>query len=414
MSAAPSPGSFLQNIWFRINPAVQYLPPADAEMVRQALAQPTFRAEFQIPVRMDSGKKHFFTGFRSQYRVLRPTKGGIRFHPEVHAEEVDALALGMLVKVNALDLPFGGAKGGVIVDPKTLSRGEREGVSRGYFRHLRDLVGPDMDVPAPDVGTGPFEMDCMANEDQHLHGQWRPAVITGKSVERGGIVGRGDATARGAFYLMMHDLEERGEDPKGKKVAIQGFGNAGEHFATLAASVEMVIVGISDSQGSVIDPHGIDVEEAVKLKKRNALSYTTNNPRDVLTLEGLDILAPAALENQIDAETAGRISAGQIFELANGPTMAEADRVFIERGVKVFPDALANAGGVTVSYFEWVQGKGGDTWELDRVHNELRRRMLRNYGQIAEIQKEHGIDLRTATYVHSLRRIAGSLNKLYG
>lgn len=403
---------FLADVWNRINPALGFLSPGDSDLVRRALAAPTMSMKFQIPVTRDDGSVTFYQGFRVQVRPIRPTKGGIRWHPAVNEDMVTALALEMAEKVAVVDLPYGGGKGGITVDPKTLQPGEKERLARGFVRRLRDLIGPDQDVPAPDVGTGPQEMDWMANEDMILRGEWRPAVITGKSVARGGILGRDDATARGGFYLLRHDLQQGGIPIEGVRVAIQGFGNAGTHFARLAVEAGMKVVAISDSTGSVLNADGLDVPEMIRLKREGRLPYTCEDTKASLTADA-QVIVPAAFEGQITPEVASQIQAKYSVELANGPTVAEADEILLRQGVRVYPDILANAGGVTVSYFEWLQGRSGEDWEVDRVHEALERRILRSFDDILEIARQRDCNLRMAAHVLAARRIAERLRGLY-
>lgn len=385
------------------------------------LRSPRQFIEVSIPVRMDDGSLRMFTGYRCKFDDTRgPAKGGIRFHQDVTPEEVKALAFWMTFKCACVGLPFGGGKGGVIVDPRHMSTAELERLSRGYMRAIAFAVGVDVDVPAPDVNTGPLIMAWMADEYAAVTGKREPGVITGKPVAVGGSLGRDDATARGGYYILK-ELEQRlGLKPvaRSRRVVIQGFGNAGENMARLCEEDGGYrVVGVSDHTGGRFNADGIDIARmaAHKAKTGGLLSAGDCNGgtkeisnADLLELE-CDVLVPAAIESVITAQNAGKVGADAILELANGPCTPEADVVLKGRGVRVIPDILANAGGVTVSYFEWTQNKQGYYWPLARVHEELRQKMGAEFAAVYELSETKKIDMRTAAYAHALRRLAPAL-----
>lgn len=385
----------------------------------QRLRQPKLFLEFSIPVRMDDGSLRIFTGYRCRYDDTRgPAKGGIRFHLDVDPNEVKALAFWMTFKCACVGLPFGGGKGGVIVDPHTLSTAELERLSRGYMRAVAFAVGTDVDVPAPDVNTGPLIMAWMADEYAIVTGRRDPGVITGKPVAVGGSLGRDDATARGGYYILK-ELEKKLGWTAGKRtLVIQGFGNAGENMARLAAEDgSYKVLAVSDHMGGLYNPDGLDVRELMEHKHRTrhlkpakdckpGTRQVTN--AELLELE-CDVLVPAAIENVLTGANAAKVRAKAILELANGPCTPEADAILRSKGVVVVPDILANAGGVTVSYFEWTQNKSGFYWDLPRVHEELRKKMTSEFAEIFAYAQAKGVDMRTAAYAHALHRLAPAL-----
>jgi glutamate dehydrogenase (NADP+) len=314
-----------------------------------------------------------------------------------------------------MNLPYGGGKGAVQVDPRTLSKAELERLSRSYIQAFAGILGPDRDIPAPDVYTNSMIMGWMADEYSQIVGQSSPAVITGKPIALGGSLGRGDATARGGYYLVRHLASELGLAGV-NRVAVQGFGNAGQHFARLLAAEGHRIVAVSDSSGAVYSAHGLNLDLLFAAKAEN-LSVTSTAgqaghevlPGDDLVTVDCDILVPAALENMITGHNAANVRAKLILELANGPVTAEADAILASKGAVVLPDILANAGGVTVSYFEWVQNKQGYYWTLEEIHARLRSIMEREGRAIWEISKERKITVRTAAYVHALSRLAEAI-----
>jgi glutamate dehydrogenase (NADP+) len=365
-------------------------------------------------VRMDDGSRKAFKAWRCRYDDTRgPTKGGIRYHPAVNLDEVMTLAFWMTFKCAVANLPYGGGKGGVAVDAKALSRRELERLSRAYVQAFARFIGPDRDIPAPDMYTNGIVMAWMADEYAVMTDHPNPAVITGKPVELGGSVGRDDATGRGGYYVLRHLEKDLGVSPGKSRIAVQGFGNAASHVAQLLHADGYKIVAVSDSQSAVYDADGLDpiaVAEHKRKTGRVAGAPTARKRREITNAELLecdcDVLIPAAMESQIVLENAERIQAPIVLELANGPTTPAADAVLRRMGKKVIPDILANAGGVTVSYFEWVQNKAGYYWKLDEVQRRLREIMEPEARRVWDLHLEKGIDLRTAAYVHALERIA--------
>ena len=370
----------------------------------------------RLMIRMDDGSRKSFLAWRCRYDDTRgPTKGGIRYHPDASADEVETLAFWMTFKCAVMNLPYGGGKGAVQVDPRTLSKSELERLSRAYIQAFARIIGPDRDIPAPDVYTNSMIMGWMADEYAQIVGRAEPAVITGKPIALGGSLGRGDATARGGYYLVRH-LAQRLGLGDGLRIAIQGFGNAGQHIASLLANDGHKIVAVSDSTGAVGSADGLDVEHLLRTKNAgHSVATTAGHERhQVLSADDLvkvdcDILVPAALENMIDAANAGSVSAKIILELANGPVTPEADEILKAQGVTVLPDILANAGGVTVSYFEWVQNRQGYYWTLQEIHDRLKAIMEREGQAIWDIAQAKDVTMRTAAYVHALGRIAEAI-----
>ena len=370
----------------------------------------------RLMIRMDDGSRKSFLAWRCRYDDTRgPTKGGIRYHPDTSADEVETLAFWMTFKCAVMNLPYGGGKGAVQVDPRTLSKSELERLSRAYIQAFARIIGPDRDIPAPDVYTNSMIMGWMADEYAQIVGRAEPAVITGKPIALGGSLGRGDATARGGYYLVRH-LAQRLGLGDGLRIAIQGFGNAGQHIASLLANDGHKIVAVSDSTGAVGSADGLDVEHLLRTKNAgHSVATTAGHERhQVLSADDLvkvdcDILVPAALENMIDAANAGSVSAKIILELANGPVTPEADEILKAQGVTVLPDILANAGGVTVSYFEWVQNRQGYYWTLQEIHDRLKAIMEREGQAIWDIAQARDVTMRTAAYVHALGRIAEAI-----
>jgi glutamate dehydrogenase (NADP+) len=388
-----------------------------------ALRQPKAMLTASLPVRMDSGDTRWFTAYRCRYNdALGPSKGGIRYHPGVTQEEVCALALWMTLKCAVLGLPYGGAKGGVIVDPKALSPMELERLSRAYMRAVADFVGPETDVPAPDVYTNARIMGWMADEYETIHRRKAPGVITGKPIALGGSLGREEATGRGAWLVIRRFAERTGLDPRRARVAIQGFGNAGYHVARLLDQDGYRIVAVSDSKGGIHSEDGFDVESLhrVKQEKRKLeavycqeglcelVEHDEISNEELLALD-VDLLIPAALENVISEANADRVRARAIVEVANGPVAGGADEILARRGITVLPDVLVNAGGVTVSYFEWVQNRQGDAWTLERVRGRLEEAMNRAFDATWELVEKEGRTPRSAAYAVALRRIAEAI-----
>lgn len=374
------------------------------------LSSPERTVMASLPVRMDDGSLRIFQAYRVQYNSARgPYKGGIRFHPQVDLDEVKALAFWMTIKCSVVGIPMGGGKGGVIVDPKALSITEIERLSRAWIRAFRAVIGPEKDVPAPDVYTTPQIMAWMADEFGQLEGKPSLAVVTGKPLEYGGSKGRGTSTAVGGFYVLTEAIKEKDLEPKKTKVAIQGFGNAGATMAHLLYEAGYKVVALADSKSIVYNDKGIDVEEADKYKKaKGSLAGLADTKeisiQDFFALD-VDVLIPAALENQINKDNADAIKAKIVLELANGPTTPEADEIMYAKGILLVPDVLANAGGVTVSYFEWLQNISNDYWSEEEVDAELRERMIPSFQAILQTAKDNKTDLRTAAFMLSLKRI---------
>ena len=388
----------------------------------EILRYPASSHATSIPVRMDDGRLRTFDAYRVHHDTTRgPTKGGIRFHPHVTQEEVTSLAAGMTLKCAALNLPFGGAKGGVVVDPKTLSLMELERLSRAYISSIADVIGPDVDVPAPDVYTNEMVMGWMADEHRRITRRHQPAVITGKPLAMGGIHGRSTATADGAFHV----LEALAGDlalPAEPTVAVQGFGNAGMRLARILHDEGWKVVALADSRGAVHDPAGLDVPAIADYKERTRrLAYcegsvcdpdaATFDPDELPALD-VDVLVPAALGGSITAEVAQRVTARVVLEVANGPVTAEADAVLDSGGVVVVPDILASAGGVTVSSFEWSQNRAGLAWSPAAVADRLADVMTTETEHVRSLSDELDVPLRTAAYTHALRRLGAAVDAL--
>jgi glutamate dehydrogenase (NAD(P)+) len=366
----------------------------------------------RIPVRMDNGSVRVFPGFRVQYNNARgPCKGGIRFHPEETVDTVRALAAWMTWKTAVVDLPLGGGKGGVICNPKEMSARELERVSRGYIRALGHYIGPDVDVPAPDVYTTPQVMAWMLDEYEKIVGRSAPGVITGKPLPLGGSAGRGDATARGGMYCTREAGKALGIDLKGAPAAIQGYGNAGQFAHALGEELlGLKVVAVSDSQGGIYNPNGLAAKDVMahKDKTGSVKGFAGAKPISNADLLELDVvvLFPAALENQITAANAGRIKAKVVAELANGPTTPEADAALHTNKVYVIPDFLCNAGGVTVSYFEQVQNAYNFYWDVAEVHQRLDRKMTTAFHAVHKMAQEHKVHNRLGAYLVSVHRVA--------
>lgn len=392
--------------------AAQVVPVAPAVLAR--LQHPKRELHVAVPVRMDDGTLKVFEGYRVQYDDTRgPTKGGIRFHPQTDISEVRALAFWMTFKCAVVGIPYGGAKGGITVDPKSLSSGELERLTRSYVDALGDFIGPDRDIPAPDVYTTPQIMGWIMDEFSKLQGHHAPGVVTGKPLSVGGSAGRGFATAQGGIYVLQALVEKRGWKPEQTRVVIQGFGNAGSYMMKLLQKLGFKVIAVSDSAGGIFKASGLDAEEVSAHKRNTKKVQGLAGAQDISNAELLEleceVLIPAALENQITAENAGRIKAQAVIELANGPTTPEADEVLRSAGVDVVPDILANAGGVTVSYFEWVQNLMNYYWTESEVLEKLKPIMLSSFEAVWEMAQRHKIDLRTAAYVVATGRIAEAM-----
>jgi len=378
----------------------------------EILKKPQRVIEVNFPVRMDSGKIEIFTGYRVQHNNARgPFKGGIRFHPNVTLDEVKALAMWMTWKCSIVNIPFGGAKGGVIVDPKSLTYRELERISREYIRSIAEFIGPDIDIPAPDVNTNPTIMSWMFDEYSKITGKQIPSIITGKPVEVFGSLVRNISTSLGGKYV-LDEIVDWLNLKKPLKVAIQGAGNVGGGLLKLlSADKNYKVVAISDSKGGILYEDGLN-EEVLKVKKEtgSVVNYKGNKITNEELLElDVDILVPAALENQITEKNADKIKAKVILELANGPTTPEADEILENNGVTVVPDILANAGGVTVSYFEWVQNREGYYWDENLIKSRLKEVMTKATRDVIRISKEKRLSLRKGAYILALKRVVSSL-----
>jgi len=382
------------------------------------LKHPSRQVIISIPFQLDNGDLEVFTGFRVQYSFARgPAKGGVRYHPRVSLDEVTALAFWMTWKCAVVDLPFGGAKGGIICDPTKLSLGEVERLTRRYAAEIIEIIGPDKDVPAPDVGTNPQTMAWIMDTVSMHHRAHTPGVVTGKPLCIGGSRGRVEATGRGVMLVTEAALEKMGKPLAGAKVVVQGFGNVGSISAKLLSERGAKVIGIGDQFTGLYNDQGIDIAAAIA-----HLSDPSNKRRSLEGLSGCkqisnaellelpcDILVPAALEDQVTADNAGKIKAFLIVEGANGPTTPEADRMLTEGGVTIIPDILANAGGVTVSYFEWAQDRMGYYWRENEVNERLRDVLRENFDAVWETAQMHKTSMRTAAYMVAIRRVIDSL-----
>lgn len=409
-----SDDTLLDRALTRLDEAASHLK-IDADVIEK-LKYPRETTKMRLMIRMDDGSRKSFLAWRCRYDDTRgPTKGGIRFHPESTIEEVETLAFWMTFKCAVMNLPYGGGKGAVRVDPRTLSKSELERLSRAYMQAFARVVGPDRDIPAPDVYTNAMIMGWMADEYSQIVGQLSPAVITGKPIALGGSLGRNDATARGGYYLVRHLAKELGLGA-GMRVAIQGFGNAGQYYAQLAGADGHRIVAVSDSTGAIRRADGLDVAKLIagKAAGRQVADLASELGAEVIAAEALigvdcDLLVPAALEDMITVDNAGSIKAKVLLELANGPVTPDADKLLEARGIIVLPDILANAGGVTVSYFEWVQNRQGYYWDVEEIHARLLRIMEREGRAVWDIARDRKTTVRTAAYVHALSRLATAI-----
>ncbi len=386
-----------------------HLDPGLAEVLRH----PRRELMVNFPVKMDDGSIQVFSGFRVQHNSGRgPTKGGIRYHPDVRIDEVRALAMWMTWKCAVVNIPYGGAKGAVICDPKKLSLRELENLTRRYLTEIAIIIGPDADIPAPDVGTNAQVMAWMMDTYSMHIGHSVPAVVTGKPLSCGGSEGRADATGRGVSVVVEAAAQHLAMDLKDARVAIQGFGNVGFNAARLLQELGCKIVAMSDSQGGVYDPAGIDPAALARHKQETGslegFRRTTKiSNQDLLTAD-CDILVPAALESQITMWNASRIKARILAEGANGPTTPEADQILHDKGVFVIPDILANAGGVTVSYFEWVQDLQSFFWTEDEINQKLRGIMMRSFKEVLDTATNYDVPMREAAYMVAVKRVAGA------
>ena len=370
----------------------------------------------KLTIKLDNGKKKSFMAFRSQHNDARgPFKGGIRFHPNVSEDEVKALSMWMTWKCAVVGLPYGGAKGGIVVNPKKLTKTELERLSKAYAEFISPHIGPWVDVPAPDVNTNEQIMAWMLDAYEKKTRQHSPAAFTGKPIALGGSLGRTEATGRGGVYVLQSYVKEKKLRPEKISIAIQGFGNVGFWFAKLAQEAGFKVVAISDSSGGIYTAKGLNLDKLAKAKKRyGSFAEATKKEKfkfisneDLLSLN-VDILVPAALEGAIDNKNANSIKAKVIIEMANGPVTPEAEKILLRKGIVVLPDILCNAGGVTVSYFEWVQNLHGYQWTERKVNSELKKKLNMAYKKVSAMAREKKISFRQATYLLAVKRVIGA------
>ncbi|MEA5511042.1 Glu/Leu/Phe/Val dehydrogenase [Crocosphaera sp. UHCC 0190] len=406
----------------RLEQALKYV--SISEDASERLKHPKTSLSVSIPVRMDDGSLRIFQGYRVRYDDTRgPGKGGVRYHPNVTMDEVQSLAFWMTFKCALLNLPFGGAKGGITLNPKELSKQELERLSRGYIEAIADFIGPDIDILAPDVYTNAMIMGWMMDQYSIIQRKISPGVVTGKPETMGGSQGRDTATGTGAFCVLQSILPKFDLIPEKTTVAVQGFGKAGAVIAELLAKVGYKIVAVSDSKGGIYAEKGLDILSIRQYKKEhrgiaaiycedtvcNIGEHQSITNEELLTLD-VDVLIPAALENQITDQNANDVKAKYIFEVANGPITSAADDILNKKGIYVFPDILVNAGGVTVSYFEWVQNRSGLYWTKTEVHERMKEKMVTEAEKVWSISQEFDVSMRTAAYIHALNRLGEALD----
>ncbi|SPC34648.1 Glu/Leu/Phe/Val family dehydrogenase [Candidatus Nitrosocaldus cavascurensis] len=386
------------------------------EGMHEVLRTPKRVLTVSIPVRMDDGRVKVFIGHRVQHNDARgPYKGGIRYHPQVTLDEVKALAMWMTWKCAIVDVPFGGGKGGIACDPKSMSEHELERLSRRYAYMISDIIGPYVDISAPDVYTGPREMAWIMDTYSALKGSISPGVITGKPLNIGGSKGRTEATGLGVAFCVREGAKKLNVDLKSARVVIQGFGNAGTYAAKFLKQMGASIIAVSDSKGGIFydGKDGLDVEALIEHKTRTGMVRGFRNAREITNKELLelecDILVPAAYENQITKDNAENIKAKMVAEAANGPTTPEADEILFKKGKLVVPDILANAGGVTVSYFEWVQNLTRDYWSYEKVHDMLEGKMVTAFNDVYRTAEEYKVDMRKGSMVLAVNRVVDAI-----
>ncbi|SDN37978.1 Glu/Leu/Phe/Val family dehydrogenase [Alkalicoccus daliensis] len=381
-----------------------------SEQVYELLKEPLRMMTVRIPVKMDDGSTKIFTGFRAQHNdAVGPTKGGVRFHPHVTETEVKALSIWMSLKAGIVNLPYGGGKGGIVCDPRNMSFPEVERLSRGYVRAISQIVGPTKDIPAPDVQTNSQIMAWMMDEYSRMKEFDSPGFITGKPLVLGGSHGRESATAKGVTISIKEAAKRKGISLAGAKIVIQGFGNAGSFLAKFMHDAGANVVGISDVQGALYDPDGLDIDYL--LDRRDSFGTVSNLFKNTITNEELleqecDILVPAAIENQITERNAHKIKANIVVEAANGPTTMKATEILYDRGILLVPDVLASSGGVTVSYFEWVQNNQGFYWEEEEVEEKLEKVMVQAFDNVYRVAQMRNVDMRLAAYMVGVRKMA--------
>lgn len=376
----------------------------------ELLKEPIRMLTVRVPVKMDDGSIKVFTGFRAQHNdSVGPTKGGVRYHPSVTEEEVKAMSLWMTIKCGIVNLPYGGGKGGIVCDPRTMSMGEIERLSREYVRAISQIVGPTKDIPAPDVFTNSQIMAWMMDEYSRLRENDSPGFITGKPIVLGGSQGREKATAQGVTICIEEAAKKRGLKLEDARIVIQGFGNAGSFLSKFLYDAGAKIVGISDAYGALHDPEGLDIDYL--LDRRDSFGTVTTLFENTISNKELfeidcDIIVPAAVANQITAENAPNIKASIVVEAANGPTTEEATRILTDRGILLVPDVLASAGGVTVSYFEWVQNNQGYYWKEEEVNTRLREKLVQAFDNVYNLHNSRRVNMRLAAYMLGLRNVA--------
>jgi glutamate dehydrogenase (NADP+) len=414
--------SLLADANVRLQSALKHV--SISEDAIERLKYPKASLTVAIPVRMDDGSLKIFQGYRVRYDDTRgPGKGGVRYHPAVSLDEVQSLAFWMTFKCALLNLPFGGAKGGITVNPKELSKAELERLSRGYIEAIADFIGTDVDILAPDVYTNEMIMGWMMDQYSIIQRRISLGVVTGKPITMGGSLGRDTATATGAFHVIQTILSKYQQLPQNTTVAVQGFGNAGAQIAELLFDAGYKIVAVSDSQGGIYAKEGLDIPSIRKYKQDNRaikgvycqdtvcniVKHDVISNAELLTLE-VDVLIPAALEKQITTENAPYIQAKYIFEVANGPITSSADTILENNEIIVFPDILVNAGGVTVSYLEWVQNRNGLYWSLEEIQKQLKTKMIEETETVWKIAQEKQVSSRTAAYIHALNRLNDAIS----
>ncbi|PYZ94484.1 glutamate dehydrogenase [Salipaludibacillus keqinensis] len=407
-SKAKSKQDVLQSTQTVIHKALGKLGYSDE--VYELLKEPLRMMTVRIPVKMDDGSTKIFTGYRAQHNdAVGPTKGGVRFHPNVSETEVKALSIWMSLKAGIVDLPYGGGKGGIVCDPREMSFPEIERLSRGYVRAISQIVGPTKDIPAPDVFTNSQIMAWMMDEYSRMKEFDSPGFITGKPLVLGGSHGRESATAKGVTICIREAAKKKGINLEGARIVIQGFGNAGSFLAKFMFDAGAKVVGISDVYGGLHDPEGLDIDYL--LDRRDSFGTVSKLFKDTISNEELlelecDILVPAAIENQITEHNCDKVKAGIIVEAANGPTTIEATKMLSDRGVLLVPDVLASAGGVTVSYFEWVQNNQGFYWEEEEVEKKLEKVMVTAFDNVYRVATTRNVDMRLASYMVGVRKMA--------
>ncbi|MCQ3930490.1 MAG: glutamate dehydrogenase [Chloroflexi bacterium] len=409
-----APNEAYQTAMAQYDRAVSYLNLHDGLV--EFMRHPKREYTFHFPVRMDNDEVQMFTGYRVHHNtVLGPSKGGIRYAPYVNIDEVRALAMWMTWKCALVGLPYGGAKGGVICDPKVLTRRENEALTRRFASELAPVISPYSDIPAPDMGTNAQTMAWMMDTYSMTMGYSVPGVVTGKPINIGGSEGREEATGRGTVIVMEEALKHAEDQETNKneiKVVVQGFGNVGSFASLYADELGYKVIGVSDVSGGVYNPNGLDIRELFNYTRQGKMlnDYISRDVDHVTNAELLelpcDVLIPAAMEGQITHKNADKIKAKLIVEGANGPTTTEADDILNERGVLVVPDILANAGGVTVSYFEWVQDLQMFSWDIDEIRRQLQRILVKAYDKVAQVREDFDTDMRTAAQIHAIKRVA--------